>query len=439
MSDINQAAERLSQAIIFATVSHQDIKLMDLTIFSAFERFLEKAYPLIHQKLEKTVVNQHGLVFRWPGKESSRRILLTAHYDVVPASDEGWPYPPFSGRIVEGRIYGRGSFDDKGSLIAIMEAVTRLLEAAFLPPCDIYLAFGFDEEVGGAHGAQHIAAYFKAKNLLFDDVLDEGGAVADGAMIGIEKPIAVVGVAEKGHASFRFTFEGAEGHASTPPATTAVGAMARFVSMAEARPAKPRLTDTVKGMLKAIAPHKPGIQGFVLSHPELFAPLIIKTLLKNRQTAAMVRTTVAFTQASGGSSHNVLPKTASCTANIRTLQGDSSEAVLERLRSLGIPFQMETILRDEPTRASALDSAGMHHLKRAIAQVFPDAVITPYLMTGGTDCRHYDQVAQNSYRFLPVRVSEHELTLMHGRGEYLSLENLQAMIAFYTCFIQTLS
>ena len=439
MPDIALAARHLSQAVSYPTVSHQEIGRMDLPQFSAFAAFLEAAYPLVHQKLIKTVVNAHGLLFRWQGSESARRVLLTAHYDVVPASDEGWPYPPFSGEIADGKVFGRGSFDDKGSLIAILESITALLEAGFTPPCDVYLACGFDEEVGGAQGARQIAAHLKAQGLTFDFVLDEGGAVADGAMMGIQKPVAVIGVAEKGNTSFKLTFKGVEGHSSTPPDTTAVGIMARFISMAEARPEKPRLTDSVKAMLKATAPHRPGIQGFVLAHPGLFAPLIIKTLLKNRQTAAMLRTTAAFTMAEGGSSHNVLPKNAACTVNIRILQGDSSQEALNRFRSLGIPFEAEPILQDEPTKASDLESPAMAHLKGCIARIFPDAVITPYLMTGGTDCRHYDQVARNAYRFLPARVSEAELSLMHGRGEYLSLDNLQSMIAFYTLFIKTLS
>ncbi len=439
MPNIAQAAQHLSRAVQFATVSHPDITQMDLHVFTAFEAFLLEAYPLVHQKLAKTVVNHHGLVYRWPGKNDAQRVLLTAHYDVVPASDEGWPFPPFSGQIQDDRVYGRGSFDDKGSLIAIMEAVTALLLEGFEPPCDIYLAFGYDEEVGGAHGAQRIAAWFEETGMHFDYVLDEGGAVADGSMMGIKYPVAVIGVAEKGNTSFALTFQGEGGHSSTPPHETAVSTMARLIRAVQERPAKPRLTDTVKAMLKATAPYRPGIQGFVLAHPDLFAPLIIKTLQKNRQTAAMLRTTAAFTMTSAGTSHNVLPTSAACTVNLRILQGDTSQQVLERFRSIGIPCEVTAILRDEPTKASDVNSPAMDHLRQCIAAVFPDAVITPYLMTGGTDCRHYDRVTQNAYRFQPARVSEQELSLMHGRGEYLSLQNLGHMIDFYTLFIKTLS
>ncbi len=436
MSNITPAAEHLSQALRFKTVSHEDISQMDLSQFSAFETFLEETYPLLHEKLEKMRINKHGLVFRWPGKNSNRRVLLTAHYDVVPAGDSGWPFPPFSGHIGDGKIYGRGSLDDKGSLIAIFESVTALLQEGYKPPVDIWFAFGFDEEAGGAHGAQKIAAFFREQGFVFEYVLDEGGAVADGAMMGIEKPVAVIGVAEKGNTSFRLTFKGDTGHSSTPPKKTAIGEMGRFISAVEAKPQKPRLTATVKAMLKAIAPHRKGIAGFVLTRPDFFAPAIIRILMANRQTAAMLRTTSVFTMTESGTAHNVLPHTAECIINVRTLQGDSSDAVLKRLQEIGVPFTAETILRDEPTKASEPDSRGMKHLRSCIASVFPDAVITPYLMTGGTDCRHYDRVTENAYRFLPARVNEQELELIHGDGEYLSLQNLQSMVEFYTLFLR---
>lgn len=438
MSQIAQAAQHLSGALQFATVSDQNVDRVDFAVFSAFADFLQDTYPLVHRQLTKHVINQHGLVFYWKGQSQQQRLLLTAHYDVVPASDEGWPYPPFSGHIQDGKIYGRGSFDDKGSLIAILEAVTSLLEEGFVPPYDIFLAFGFDEEVGGSHGAQHIASWFEQKGLIFDYVLDEGGAVADGSIMGIAKPVAVIGIAEKGNASFTLRFEGEGGHSSTPPKETAVSTMARFIHAAQSHPDKPRLTETVKAMLKSTAPYRRGIQKFVLRYPQLFSRLIIKTLQKNRQTAAMLRTTAAFTMAQGGSSHNVLPANASCTVNFRLLQGDSSEQALARMHSLGIPFEAVAIMRGEPTKSSRIDGPGMAHLRQCAAQIFPDAVITPYLMTGGTDCRHYDKVARDAYRFLPARVNEQELSLVHGRGEYLSIQSLQHMIDFYTLLIKTL-
>ena len=153
----------------------------------------------------------------------------------------------------------------------------------------------------------------------------------------------------------------------------------------------------------------------------------------------MLRTTTSFTMAAGGVSHNVLPEKASCTVNLRILQGDSVAQALQRFRDIGLPFQVEAILQEEPTAASQLEGPAMEHLRTSIASIFPEAVITPYLMVGGTDCRHYARVCRNAYRFEPARVSEKELSLMHGKGEYLSLKNLKTMIEFYETYIRTLA
>lgn len=434
----NEAARHLAQAIQYPTISHLDQNQVDWSAYDDFITFLEGAYPKVHSKLNKAIVNQYGLIYHWQGKNPDKRILLTAHYDVVPADPKGWPSPPFSGEIAQGKVYGRGSLDNKSSVIAIMEAVTSLLEAGFVPPHDIYIAFGFDEEVGGTQGAMQMADWFLQQGIVFDYVLDEGGAVADGAMMGINKPVAVIGIAEKGNTSFELTFTAPGGHAAAPPPDTAVSLMGRFMAKVQAAPPAPRITEALRAMLVATAPHKPGTQGFVLAHPGLFAPLIINIMQKNRQTAAMLRTTLAFTMASGGSAHNVLPVSATCTVNLRILPGDSVEAALARLRSLGIPFEAKPLLVNEPTRTSQVTSPGMTHIKACIAAIFPDAVPTPYLMTGGTDCRHYEKVARNCYRFQPVRVNESELALMHSSGEYLSLDNLMAMIAFYKLLIFSL-
>lgn len=438
MSKIQEAARRLGQAIAIKTSSPQSMESVDREAFSTFIAFLETGYPLVHQQLIRSLVNGFGLVYRWPGRDSQAAILLTAHYDVVPAEDGGWAHPPFDGLVQDGRIHGRGALDDKGSLIAILEAVSDLLAEGFVPPMDVYLAFGFDEEVGGALGAQQIAQHFQKNKLHFDLVLDEGGAVADGQMMGIDKPIAVIGVAEKGNTSFRLSFTGEEGHSSAPPRHTAVSRMAQLVEKVSRKPQRARLTPTLIAMLKAIAPYKKGIQGLVMAHPKLFAPLLLASMDKNRQTAAMLRTTQAFTQASGGSAHNVLPQQASCTVNLRILQGDSVDKALMRLKSHGIPFEAQALQLAEPTTASPSEGPGFDHLQRTIHKVFPDALCTPYLMTGGTDCRHYQALCKASYRFLPARLSQKELASIHGRDESLSLENLQSMVDFYTHFLRDL-
>jgi len=439
---IEQAAERLAQAVRFPTVSHFSLDEMDLDVFSSFLSFLEKTYPLLHQKLERTLINGYSPVYRWPGKDSSRQpILFLAHYDVVPALEEGWTHEgPFSGVIADGRVWGRGSIDDKSSVIGLMETFELLLEEGFQPPRDLWLALGFDEEVNGRHGAQKIVSWFEEKGICFECVLDEGGAVSDGSMIGIKEPVAVIGLAEKASASYEFVFTGEEGHSSTPPAHTSLGYMAEFIYKAERHPMPARLTETVEKMLKSIAPYMPGIQGWILKKPRFFFPLLKGILLKNKQTAALLRSTFAFTMSSSGSAPNVLPKEAVCTANLRVLQGETTADVLQHLeKTTGVPCQVRPIAVEEPSRAASVDSAAYSHLVGVIGRVSPDAVVIPYLMAGGTDSRYYEDLADNVYRFQPLRLSEAELALMHGTDEHLAIDKLGKMMSFYRELIVTLN
>lgn len=430
------AIKHLQDAIRLATVSHSDPYETDWSVFREFGEFVTEAYPLIHEKMNLQLVNDFGLIYHWSGSSDEKPLMLTAHYDVVAATDEDWEHPPFSGHDDGERIWGRGTLDDKGSLIAIMEAANSLLEAEYQPPYDIYLVFGFDEEVGGELGAKEMARYFEENKIHFRYILDEGGAVTEGKSLGIEPDVAVIGIAEKGNNSFRFLFHGEEGHSSMPPKSSAVGKMAAFIHDAENRPPKLRMTETLEATLKALAPYKSKAEAFVMRNPGLFSPLLSRILLKNKQTAAMLRSTIAFTMTEAGTGHNVLPRTASCVANIRVLQGDTVEGILDHLRSLGHDFEIaEEIMINEATTISDVNGEGMGHIKETIAKIYPDAVALPYLMVGGTDSRFYDKVSDNTYRFLPNKLSGKELDTVHGRGEYISHENFFKMIEFYTEFM----
>lgn len=436
--ELDRAVNHLSRAIQFATVSRENPSDMNWNVFDDFISFLETAYPTFHEKTTRTLINKYGLLYRWPGKVEAPGTLLTAHYDVVEANESDWSFPPFSGLVQNSRVFGRGALDDKASLIGLLQAATYLIENGFIPELDIYFAFGFDEEQGGRLGAKEIASHLLASDIHFRAVLDEGGAVANGKMMAIEPRIAVIGIAEKGNTSYRFTFKGRGGHSASPPASTAIGKMASFIRDVEQHPRKPRLTETVISMLQAIAPYKRGIESILLGKPGRFAKLIARIMAKNSQTAPMLRTTVAFTMTEGGSGHNILPLTASCVANIRVLQGDSLQEIERWLRSFGHTFEMSPILENEATSVSSTTSETWALLNACIAEIFPDAFAVPYLMTGGTDCRHYQAVADDSYRFSPYRLDPEDLSAIHGVNESISFENLESMIRFYEMFISSL-
>lgn len=437
--DFRRSRERLSAALRIPSISLSNPDEVNWAEFLRFIDYLEEAYPLLHHKLEKTVVGDYALLYRWKGQDEKKLpVLFTAHYDVVPAEASDWSIPPFSGQEKDEKIWGRGAIDDKGSLISILEAVEALLEEDFTPDCDLYFAFGCDEEVGGKLGAQKLCRHLQEQGLRFRFLLDEGGAIAEGKIMGTKRDLAVVGMAEKGNNAFRFYFTGDEGHASAPPKQTSLAKMARFISKVEDKPLPTKRTPTVEQMLKAMALEMSGVKRFVMSRPKFFWPLIKSILMKNKQTAAMLRSTVAFTMTQSGTGYNILPEKASCTANVRILQGDSVESVTRYFRSIDAECEIEHLMSNEPTTASAPDSEAFSEIRQVIQEVFPDVAVIPYLMVGGTDSRYYEEIVENTYRFLPCRLSTEELASMHGKNEYISYENYARMIEFYTVMMRKL-
>jgi carboxypeptidase PM20D1 len=269
-------AEKLSAAIRVPTVSYLDDSLMDWTQFQRFQSLLEELFPLVHARCEKTVVSGYSLVYRLKSEQpNGKPVLITAHMDVVPVeegTEEAWTEPPFSGTIQDGIVWGRGTLDTKAHLIGALEAVERLLEKDFSPARDIYLAFGQDEELSGQQGAKQIAAHFKNLGLDFDFVLDEGGCVANNVIAGIEKPIALVGVGEKGYANLRLSVSKDGGHSSMPARHTSLGILAQAICRIENHPFRTRLIAPTRAFLMRSAHILSGINRMILAIYGCFSP-----------------------------------------------------------------------------------------------------------------------------------------------------------------------
>jgi carboxypeptidase PM20D1 len=207
----DEVFQNLSKAIQYQTISYSEDAIPDSAAFLGFHRFLEETFPLTHANLTLEKISDYSLIYKWEGTDSSKKpIILMSHQDVVPVDEPtlgDWEAAPFEGKITETHIIGRGTLDDKGTLVATLEAVERLLEESFVPSRTLYLTFGHDEEVGGANGAVKIAAYLKEKGVQAAMTIDEGGFIAENMIPGVEKPIAIVNLAEKGFASFRLIVE----------------------------------------------------------------------------------------------------------------------------------------------------------------------------------------------------------------------------------------
>lgn len=432
-------AEKLSRAIRLRTVSALEESQAAREAFEAFERLLEAEFPLVHVNLQKTRVGDRGLVFEWRGRSvEALPGLVLAHYDVVPAGedDPGWTHCPFSGTIDRGYVYGRGALDMKGTLVSILEAAELLLAEGFTPYRSMFFAFGGDEELGGRRGARRIAAWFAGRKLRFEYVIDEGSVIASGLVPGIDRPLALIGTAEKGNMNVVLSVRGKAGHASMPPPETALLRLAEaMVRIGRCRFAS-RLTYTVRGFFTGLAPCIRGLRRAAFSHPGPFRPLLAAYLSRSPFTNALIRTTTALTMASASPLANVLPDLARAVVNVRILPGESRSTVLARLRrvvrdpivELSEPQDFEG---NDPVPETRLDGAAYRLVSATVSALLPGTVAVPFLVTVATDSKAYREVSQNIIRFTPVVLTQADLSLIHGVDERISLENLGNCIWFF--------
>lgn len=437
--DGQEVAEHLAHALQFQTISHQDSAQLEGEEFIGLHEYLEQTFPRVHSTLTKEVVGDYSLIYTWKGRaEGLKPILLTAHMDVVPVESgtEGdWTYPPFEGRITEGYIWGRGAMDDKVAVLGILEAVEMLLKEGSQPQRTIYLAFGHDEEIGGQRGATQITDFLHSSGVDLEYVLDEGLCITDGIVPNISRPVALVGIAEKGYVSIELTVESEGGHSSMPPQHTAVGILSTAIRKLERNQLPVRIEEPTRQMFSNLAPEMPFAMRMVFANFWLFGGLVKSQLAASPATNATIRTTTAATMFEGSVKENILPTKARAVVNFRILSGDSITSVIEHVRqTIDDPrVQIRPLegIRSEPSSVSDTDSASFEALKRTIRQVFPEVVVAPGLVLGATDCRHYAELSNNIYRFSPIWVGPKDLDRVHGTNERISIENYEQIVRFY--------
>ncbi|MCL4107757.1 UNVERIFIED_CONTAM: hypothetical protein GTU68_027142 [Idotea baltica] len=406
-----------------------------------FHEYLETQFPLTHENLEKEIVSDLSLVYRWKGKDASiNPALFLAHMDVVPvdeSSESNWDFDAFSGAISEGYILGRGTMDDKGSVLSIMEATEQLLAEGITPEYDIYFAFGHDEEIGGEYGAVRIAEKFANEKRKFSFIIDEGLVVITDGLSGISKPIGLIGLAEKGAMSMTLTVKLENGgHAMMPPKETAITILSEALVNLKNNPPKVQFNESVDKMFANIGPQMKWPERLFFANQWLFKPLIANSLSKSNAANALIKTTLAPTIIDGGIMDNVLPSQATATINVRIVPGETVESVLAYVKKTiddeRISVSSEAVNKPrDPTTISPTDHIGFKSIQRSIYEVFGDVIVAPGLVIAGTDARHYGAVCDATYRFMPVMVSNKDLEGIHGVNEKLSIENYKNMVRFY--------
>ncbi|MBO0323079.1 M20 family peptidase [Muricauda sp. CAU 1633] len=420
--------QNLSKAIQYPTISHSEEAIPDSTAFNGFHRFLKETFPLTHENLSLEKISTYSLLYTWRGSDPSKKpIILMSHQDVVPVDQptlQDWEAAPFEGVITDTHIIGRGTMDDKSSLIALMESVEKLLSESFVPSRTIYLAFGHDEELGGSNGANKIAAHLKAKGVHAAMTLDEGGLLAENLVPGVDKTVAMLNLAEKGYASFKLTVETTGGHSSAPPKENTIGMLAKAIVDLENNQLPYKLVKPIDYQFEYMGAELPFFKKMAFANPWLFKGPVLEAL--------NAHTTTAPTIINGGVKDNVIPTVAEATINFRILPGETIASTKEHIQSvISDKIKVEEAgFVTNPSPVSGIDSDAFKTLEKTIRSVFPDVIVVPGLIGGGTDARYFYDVSDDVYRFYPIRISPESMTRFHGIDEKISKDNYKEMIVF---------
>jgi carboxypeptidase PM20D1 len=441
--DARAAAERLAGAVRFRTISHEASGNVEREAFLGLHEHLARSFPLVHSNLTREVVAGYSLLYTWKGRDpGAAPILLLSHQDVVPVepgTERSWTHPAFSGAIAGGFIWGRGAMDDKSGVLGLLEAVEHLLARGFQPERTVLLAFGHDEEVSGVHGARNVAALLRQRGVKPEFILDEGGVIAEGMVQGIKAPIALIGTAEKGYVSIDLVAKAVGGHSSMPPRHTAIGRLATVIHRLEEDQMPARIDGATRKSFEYLAPEMPFGPRLFLSNLWLFGPLAERSFSADPAANSRIRTTTAATIVHAGVKENVLPLEARAVVNFRILPGDSVEDVLEHVRAHAGPEVQVSARRTtatEPSPESAVESPAFRLIQTTIRQVFPGTLVSPNLLGGGTDTKHFQGMTPNIYRFLPVRIQREDLARVHGTNERIGVENYAGVVRFYVQLIR---
>jgi len=439
------AVLRLQEALRIKTISFENEEDFDPVPFEAFNALLARNYPLIDSLLEHQLFSEFSHLYKWEGADKNLKpIVLMGHIDVVPiASPTKWSVDPFGGEIKDGKIWGRGTIDDKFSVIGILESVEMLLKEGHRPKRSIYLAFGHDEEIGGEKGAVLIAQHLASEGVQAEFVLDEGYAITQKLVPGIDTDVAMIGVGEKGSTTIEFTVDMEGGHSSQPAKETAIDVLATAISKLKTNPLDASLSAAMNGFMDQLGPEMGFVNKMAFANRGLFKGIIIGTY-ENASNAgnALVRSTTAPTIFEAGIKENVIPTYARAVVNFRIVPGQTADDIMQHASTV---IDDERVVakffgfNTEPSPVSPQDSYGYKAINKTIKQTFEKTLTGPNLVIAATDSRHFTGVSSNIYRFVPYHINEDNINTFHGIDERIPIADYKDAIRFYVQLIKNTS
>jgi len=417
-------------------------------VLQRFQEFLADSYPAFNKAAERWVLSPYSVVYRWPGEnpadgdKDKLPVLFLAHYDVVAAETEKWSTDPFGAEIKDGFIYGRGTLDMKNTLIGIMEAAESLCAGGFRPKRDVWFAFGGDEERTGILGAVETAKWFTQRGQRFEWLIDEGTPIGDKLIKGINTPLALISIDEKGYLSLELSVTQEPGHSSMPPGTQAAAILGKALSRIGDRPFPYSLSPAVESFFKHLSPLMSGLKEFVMLHARTLGPLFFRAAATSPTIEAMLRTTMAMTQLEGSSAENVLPSKVKAIINLRLIPPWTVETAIDYVKKAAnderVDIKVHSMSNDPVSAKQGLRHSGWKLLESVVTEVWPGVPALPFVMVATTDSRHYFELAEGIYRFSPYKINSEDLAGIHGHDERISEENFLKGLQFYSKLIEAL-
>lgn len=442
----SKSIDHFVKAIQIRTVSPENIQDFDSLQFDQFNAFLKTTYPLTDSLLAPKTFNNYSHLYHWEGTDTALKpVILLGHIDVVPVIKENrvyWKEDPFGGLIKQDTIWGRGCIDDKIGVIGIMEAVEHLLKQGYKPKRDLYIALGHDEEISGVLGAKTIASYLKTQGVEAEYIMDEGGTIASGMIPGIDKDVALIGTAEKGFVSLELSIEIEGGHASMPAKETSIDVLSNAIVKLKKNPPPATLSGPIEGFIDFMGPEMPFINKMAFANKSIFKKMIIGIYESFPEGNALVRTTTSPTIFNSGVKENVIPLSAKAIVNFRIISGSSVEDVVGHVKTVindeRITIGKKAFLSD-PSKVSDVESNGFKKISKTIGEIYPEALVSPFLVVAATDARHYEDISDQIFRFLPIRINKSNVNSLHGLNERIAVSELEDGIRFYVQLIKNSS
>ncbi|GAB4347480.1 MAG: M20/M25/M40 family metallo-hydrolase [Candidatus Abyssubacteria bacterium] len=367
----------------------------------------------------ESVPGRGNVIARLRGDGSKKPLLLMSHIDVVYADPSRWEVPPFSGEIRDGFIWGRGTLDTKGLTVMHLMAMFLLKRSGARLKRDIIFMANADEETGGKYGAGWVVDNHFDK-IQSEFALNEGG-------VGLRmngKVMFLCANAEKGMCWAKMHMKGRSGHGSMPHSDNAVLHMARAINRLSSYRAPITVTDTFRRFAAAAAKldAKARLLKFI-DKPALGQ--IVLRLVKEDFIRVMVQTTITPTVIKGGVKVNIIPDSCDLMLDCRITPGVDREG-LERVILKQVGSDRATLEFDifNAATESPIDTELFACIDRAISALHPGSVVSPQMVSGGTDSRYLRHKGVPAYGFNPVILTREDIVSIHGDNEKISLDNL---------------